>query len=49
MSISADIKENAIVHTDKVLLELLLIDRFRSTEEEVHTRMETDSVMTSYP
>lgn len=36
MSISADIKENAIVHTDKVLLELLLIDRSRSTEEEVH-------------
>lgn len=36
MSISADIKENAIVHTDKVLLELLLIDRSRSTEDEVH-------------
>ena len=36
MSISADIKENAIVSTDKVLLDILLIDRTRSTEESIH-------------
>ena len=36
MNLGADIKENAIVSTDKVLLDILLIDRTRSIEESVH-------------